>query len=83
MDINVSPNPKPIQFGIYKGTKVTGYGKCVYGKYKNNNIEIYTDTKDNAKLYYVSDNLRRWIKSKLIYFHNGIKKIVRSNSNGL
>ena len=80
-----SPNPKPkdISFGIYKGTKITSYGKCTYGKYKDYNIEIYDDIKDKAKLYYVSDNIRRWIKSKLAYLDNGIKKIIRSNSNGM
>ena len=60
-----------ISFGIYKGSKVTGYGKCDYGVYKGNNIEIYHDTKDNTKLIYISDQLRNWIKSKLEYFDKG------------
>lgn len=77
------PSPNFISFGIYNGTKITSYGKCTYGKYKDYNIEIYDDIKDKAKLYYVSDNIRRWIKSKLIYLDNGIKKILRSNSNGV
>ena len=80
--------PQPIttynpSFGIYKYTKTTSYGKCIYGKYKNYNIEIYHDEKDNAKLYYVSDSIRKWIKSKLVYFDKGIKKIIRSNNNSL
>ena len=80
--------PQPItiynpSFGIYKGTKTTSYGKCTYGNYKGYNIEVYDDVKDKAKLYYVSDNIRRWVKSKLIYLDNGIKKIIRSNSSSL
>lgn len=67
-------------FGIYKGTKITSYGKCTYGNYKGYNIEVYDDVKDKAKLYYVSDNIRRWVKSKLVYLDNGIKKVLKSNS---
>ena len=79
---NRHPSANPT-FGIYKYTKMTSYGKCTYGKYKDYNIEIYDDKKDNAKLYYVSNNIRKWIKSKLVYLDNGIKKIIRSNSNGM
>lgn len=74
------PVPYPISFGIYKGTKITSYGKCTYGNYRGYNIEVYDDVKDKAKLYYVSDNIRRWVKSKLVYLDNGIKKILKSNS---
>lgn len=77
------PKPYPVSFGIYKGTRVTSYGKCTYGKYRDYNIEVYDDVKDKAKLYYVSDNIRRWVKSKLVYLDNGIKRIIRSNSNGM
>ena len=83
----IKPQPittyNPISFGIYKGTKITSYGKCTYGDYKGYNIEVYDNAKDKAKLYYVSDNIRRWVKSKLVYLDNGIKKIIRSNSNGM
>lgn len=74
---------QPISFGIYKGTRITNYGKCIYGEYKGYNIEIYDDEIDKAKLYYVSNNIRKWIKSKLIYLDNGIKKIIRSKNNGV
>lgn len=76
---------KPIQlnFGIYKGSKVTGYGKCDFGVYKGNNIEIYHDTKDNTKLIYVSDRIKRWIKSKLVFFRDGKKKIIYSENGRL
>lgn len=81
--MDVGLKTQPISFGIYKGTKITSYGKCTYGKYKDYNIEIYDDNVDKAKLYYISNNIRMWVKSKLIYFDNGIKKIIRSMNNGL
>ena len=67
-----------ITFGIYKGHKPTGYGEFTWGKYRDYNIEIYDSKKDKMKLQYVSDQLKRWVKSKLIYFQDGIKKITRS-----
>ena len=75
--------PKPvdnISFGIYLRTKRTYSGHCDIGKYKGNNIEIYHDYTDNTKLYYVSDKVRKWIKSKLVYFQEGIKKTIRSSA---
>lgn len=85
LPITASPNPKPkpISFGIYLTTKKTNFGDCIFGKYKGYNIEIYDIKKDNTKLYYVCDNKLKWIQSKLVYYINGIKKIARSNSNGL
>lgn len=77
------PKPKPISFGIYIKTNITSFGKCTYGKYRGNNIEIYEVPKDKTKLYYISDKNRRWIQSKLVYFINGIKKIARSYTNGM
>lgn len=67
-------------FGIYIKTRKTSYGHCDIGKFKGNNIEIYHDNSSKSKLYYVSDNFRNWIKSKLIYFERGIKRIVRSEN---
>ena len=78
--MNIQPISK-INFGIYKGTKITRYGQCDYGVFKEKNIEIYFDKQDKTKLYYVSDLFRNWIKSKLIYFENNIKKIIRSEAN--
>ena len=71
------PSPNPV-FGIYIGHRKTHYGQYTWGKFKDYNIEVYEDTRDKMKLQYVSDILRRWVKSKLIYFQNGIKKITRS-----
>ena len=65
-------------FGIYKGHKPTHYGEYTWGKYKDYNIEIYDARKENMKLQYVSDKVRNWVKSKLIYFQDGIKRITRS-----
>ena len=73
-----------ISFGIYKNTRVTSYGQCVSGVFRNKNIEIYSAKEDGRlihKLFYVSDSVRNFIKSKLIYFENGNKKIVRSYGN--
>lgn len=77
--------PQPITtynpaFGIYIKTRKTPYGYCDMGKYKNKNIEIYVDNKDKIKLYYVSDEFRNWIKSKLEYFLGGNKKVLRSEN---
>lgn len=77
--------PQPIttynpSFGIYKGYKPTKYGGHLWGEYKGYNIDIYTDNRDKVKLQYVSDSNRRWLRSKLIYYFNGIKRIIKSNN---
>ena len=76
-------NTNPISFGIYKFSKPKVYGEYTKGIYKGYNIEIYDAYKDKQKLIYVSDSVGRWIKSKLTYFINGVKKITRSENNGL
>ena len=79
--MQIEPIKSQPTFGIYLNTKRTFYGHCDIGKYKGNNIEIYHDYKDKTKLYYVSDSVRKWIKSKLIYFEKNVKKIIRSESH--
>lgn len=75
-DRHPSPNPT---FGILKGYKKTSYGDYTWGIYKGHKIEVYNAKKHDQKLIYVSDSkLLKWIKSKLIYIENGIKKILRS-----
>lgn len=70
-----------ITFGIYKGHRLTSYGEFTWGVFKGKKIEVYNATKHKQKLIYVSDNSTlKWIKSKLVYFQNGIKKIVRSEA---
>ena len=71
-------------FGIYKGHKLTSYGEYTWGTYKGYKIEIFDAKKYNQKLQYVSDSRTlKWLKSKLRYFQNGIKKIIRSNAKCL
>lgn len=67
-------------FGIYIKTRKTSYGHCDIGLFKGKNIEIYHDYESKSKLYYVSDSVRKWLNSKLIYFQDGIKKVCRSNN---
>jgi len=69
----------PVSFGIFKAKQVTKYGSHVIGEYKGYNIEIYNDTVENAKLFYVSDSCLKWVKAKLIYFSNGEKKEITKN----
>lgn len=74
-----------VPFGIYKGSRLTPYGEKVYGQYKGYNIEVYTAKEENNlkhKLFYVSDFLLNFIKSKFIYFDlNNNKRIVKCDAN--
>ncbi len=75
------PMPFPISFGIYLGHKKKFYGDYMWGVFKGYKIEIYDAYENNQKLQYVCDNKTlKWIKSKLVYFHNGIKKVTRSKA---
>lgn len=80
--MNIQPT-LPVNFGIYKGTKPTRYGKIDTGLFKGNKIDVYYSYENNKikhKLYYVTDSLGNWIKSKLIYFDDfGEKKVIKSN----
>ena len=75
----VTNKPQPT-FGIYKERITTRYGYKDIGQFKDKIITIHHDNRNNTKMWYVTDKLGKWIKSKLLYFHNGIKKIVRSKS---
>lgn len=83
--MNVEPIGYSPSFKIYKSTTITRYGSKMSGVYKGNNIEIYTDKKGDKlfyKLYYVSDNFLKFLKSKLVYFSNNKKyKTVWSTRN--
>jgi len=73
------PSPNPISFGIYKGSKITAYGEYTWGVFKGYRIEIYNAKEHNQKLQYVSDSRTlKWLKSKLIYIQDGIRKVLRS-----
>ena len=63
-------------FKCHKGTteKLREYGKVIQdtGIFKGNKLDIYTayDKEGNLmhKLYYLSDSVGNWIKSKLKYY---------------
>ena len=61
-------------FGIYKGSSPTYYGKVERGVFKNKILDIYTSYNSDGtlkhKLYYLTDSLGKWIKSKLKFFRN-------------
>lgn len=74
--------PQPIQpynptFGILKGYKNRPYGSYMWGEYKGKKIEVYDAYRYNQLLIYVSEKMN-FIKSKLIYWQDGTKKISRS-----
>lgn len=82
--MNVPPTqpikPQPT-FGILKGYKKTPYGQLTWGTYKNYRILIKDDKMYDQKLIYVIDNkLSKWVKSKLIYIQDGVRKIMRSQA---
>lgn len=66
-----------VNFRIYKGSKVKPYGNYMWGEYKGKKIEVFDAYKNNQKLIYVSENLR-FLKSKLIYWLEGVKKVTRA-----
>lgn len=82
--------PQPIttynpSFGIYKITEVKHYGYKDTGFLKNQKLDIYVAKDDEQgikhKLYYLSDKVGNFIKSKLVYFENGKKvQTIRSDS---
>lgn len=74
---------RKVNFGVYRWQKQTAYGERTHGQFKGYNIDIYHDKRDNTKLYYVSDQIKNWIKSKLEYYQNGIKKIIYSENGRL
>lgn len=71
--------------GIYKFTKATSYGKCIYGSSRGYDYSVHVamDKTDNVqyKLYYVmKDN--KWVKSILRFFSgNKVYKEIRSQAN--
>lgn len=73
-----------LNFGIYKGCKPREYGLYKWGFYKDYKIEVFDAYNYGQKLIYVSDEYKNFVKSKLIYFQNGIKKIIwcRGSRNG-
>ena len=77
----IQPNKPQPTFGILKGYKKTPFGEYTWGEYKGYKIEILDAKKYNQKLQYVSNNQTlKWIESKLRYFQDGIKRIIRSKA---
>ena len=70
-----------IPFGILTHWHPTRYGYYMTGVYKGKKIDVYNANKYDQKLIYVSDaKLLTWIKSKLIYIQDGIRKVMRANA---
>ena len=68
---------QPINFGILKKVKTRPYGTYMEGTYKGFKIEVYDAYKYNQFLIYVSKNMN-FIKSKLTYWMDGVKKVTRA-----
>ena len=81
---NISKTPP---FKCHKGTteKLRDYGKVIKdtGVFNNKKLDIYSAYNNQGeivhKLYYLSDSLGNWLKSKLKYYENGkVVKEIRS-----
>lgn len=80
--MKVQPIPTTsLSFGILKKVKKRPYGEYLEGEYKGLKIEVYDAYKFNQFLIYVSKNMN-FIKSKLIYWVDGVKKITRAEGKG-
>lgn len=69
-----------LSFGILKNIKKRPYGDYLQGSYKGYNIEVYDAYKYSQLLIYISDKFKRFVKSKLIYLQDGVKKVTRAES---
>jgi hypothetical protein len=69
---------QPISFKIYKGSAKKSYGEYMWGIYRGKKIEVFdARKKENQFLIYVSENMK-FLKSKLTYLQDGIKKILKA-----
>ena len=79
--MKVKPVDTSTNFGILTHWHPTRYGYYMTGVYKGKKIDVYNAYKVDQKLIYVSDaKFLTWIKSKLIFFQDGIKKITRADN---
>lgn len=76
--INHSQNTS---FGILKEIKQREYGTFMRGEFKGYNIEVYDAFKYGQFLIYISDKCKNFVKSKLIYWMNGVKKVTRAKGS--
>lgn len=67
--------PPAPSFGIYKGSLKKPYGEYHWGEFKDKKIEIFDAYKFGQKLIYVSDKFKNFVKSKLTYVLDGIKRV--------
>lgn len=72
-----------ISFGILKSISKKPYGDYMLGEYKGYKIEIYDAKKYNQFLIYISDKVGNFVKSKLNYIENGIKKTTKAEGKKL
>lgn len=79
--MNIQPTNN-VRFGIYKGSKQRPYGEYKWGEFKGYKIEVFDAFKHNQKLIYVSDKLKRFVKSKLTYIMDGVKKVTKAEGKG-
>lgn len=83
MDIKPINTTDNVPFGILKGVKKRPYGDYMWGEYKGHKIEVYNAYKHNQLLIYVSKYVSKnmeFLKSKLIYWVDGIKKTTRAEA---
>ena len=72
--------------GIYKFTKPTSYGKCIYGSSRGYDYSVHVAMDEHTgnvmhKLYYVTRN-NKWVKSILRFFSgNKVYKEIRSQAH--
>lgn len=76
MDVKPIPTSN-LSFGILKGYKKKPYGTYMWGEYKGKKIEVYDATEFHQLLIYISEKMN-FIKSKLIYWCDGEKKVTRA-----
>ena len=69
-----------VNFGILdpKSVSKRSYGTYYKGSYKNYTIEVFDARKFKEKLIYVSDKVGNFIKYKLTYFQDNLKKVTKS-----
>lgn len=74
-------NINSINFGVLDRSSVEKrpYGTYYKGTYKGYNIEVYDAFENKEKLVYVSDKVGNFVKYKLTYFQDSIKKIMKAH----
>ena len=73
-------NINSLSFGILNRSSIKKrpYGEYYNGNYRGNTIEVFDAYRDKERLIYVSDKHGNFIKYKLTYFVDSLKKVTRS-----